>query len=72
MIYVFAECELDTCLYTVYRAGRLLRLRPKVYQQVLTYLLARLMHEAVHCVSSSAAFRSRIAATLRSRTTVAS
>jgi DNA-binding winged helix-turn-helix (wHTH) protein/predicted ATPase len=38
MIYVFADCELDTCLYTLHRDGRLLRLRPKVYQ-VLTYLL---------------------------------
>ena len=38
MIYVFADCQLDTCLYALYRAGRLWRLRPKVYR-VLTYLL---------------------------------
>lgn len=38
MIYVFADCELDTDLYTLHRAGQPVRLRPKVYQ-VLTYLL---------------------------------
>src|SRR5262245_26248397 len=38
MTYVFADCELDTRLYTLRRGERVLRLRPKVFQ-VLTYLL---------------------------------
>lgn len=39
MIYVFGHCTLDTSLYTLYRAGETVRLRPKVFQ-VLVYLLA--------------------------------
>lgn len=38
MTYVFADCLLDTQLYTLRRAGRVLQLRPKVFQ-TLTYLL---------------------------------
>ena len=39
MVYVFADCILDTRGYTLYQAGRRIRLRPKVYE-VLTYLMA--------------------------------
>jgi TolB-like protein/DNA-binding winged helix-turn-helix (wHTH) protein len=38
MIYVFGDCELDTCLYTLQRAGQTVRLRPKVFR-VCLYLL---------------------------------
>jgi DNA-binding winged helix-turn-helix (wHTH) protein/tetratricopeptide (TPR) repeat protein len=38
MLYVFADCLLDTRRYVLCRAGRCYRLRPKVFQ-VLTYLL---------------------------------
>src|SRR5262245_42784540 len=38
MWYTFADCELDTQLYTLQRAGQLLQLRPKVFQ-VLLYLV---------------------------------
>ncbi|MBI3326610.1 MAG: tetratricopeptide repeat protein [Nitrospinae bacterium] len=38
MIYVFGDCELDTCLYTLQRAGQTNRLRPKVFG-VCLYLL---------------------------------
>jgi TolB-like protein/DNA-binding winged helix-turn-helix (wHTH) protein/Flp pilus assembly protein TadD len=38
MIYAFDECELDTCLYTLQRAGQTIRLRPKVFRVGL-YLL---------------------------------
>jgi TolB-like protein len=38
MRYVFAECVLDTQLYTLHRAGIAIRLRPKVFH-VLQYLL---------------------------------
>lgn len=38
MVYLFADCTLDTNLYTLQRAGESLRLRPKVFQ-VLIYLL---------------------------------
>ena len=38
MTYVFADCVLETHLYTLRRAGRTLQLRPKVFQ-MLTYLL---------------------------------
>jgi TolB-like protein/DNA-binding winged helix-turn-helix (wHTH) protein len=38
MTYVFGDCELDTCLYTLRRAGRTIRLRPKVFR-VCLYLL---------------------------------
>jgi pentatricopeptide repeat protein len=38
MIYAFSDCELDTCLYTLQRAGQTLRLRPKVFR-VSLYLL---------------------------------
>jgi TolB-like protein/DNA-binding winged helix-turn-helix (wHTH) protein/Tfp pilus assembly protein PilF len=38
MIYVFGECTLDTCLYTLQRAGQTIRLRPKVFR-VCIYLL---------------------------------
>ncbi|MGH8065668.1 MAG: tetratricopeptide repeat protein [Candidatus Entotheonellia bacterium] len=38
MIYVFGECALDTCLYTLQRAGQTIRLRPKVFR-VCIYLL---------------------------------
>jgi DNA-binding winged helix-turn-helix (wHTH) protein/tetratricopeptide (TPR) repeat protein len=38
MRYTFADCELDTQLYTLRRSGHLLQLRPKVFQ-VLLYLV---------------------------------
>ena len=38
MIYAFGDCELDTCLYSLRRAGQTLRLRPKVFR-VCIYLL---------------------------------
>ena len=38
MRYVFADCELDTQLYTLRRAEAVIALRPKVFQ-VLWYLL---------------------------------
>lgn len=38
MIYVFGDCELDTCLYTLQRVGQTIRLRPKVFR-VCLYLL---------------------------------
>jgi TolB-like protein/DNA-binding winged helix-turn-helix (wHTH) protein/Tfp pilus assembly protein PilF len=38
MIYRFGECELDTNLYTLQRAGQTIRLRPKVFR-VCLYLL---------------------------------
>src|ERR671934_111568 len=39
MIYRFADCALDTQLYTLYRAGQSTRLAPKVFE-VLCYLIA--------------------------------
>ncbi len=38
MIYHFSDCELDTQLFTLKRAGKTLRMRPKVFQ-VLSYLV---------------------------------
>jgi TolB-like protein/DNA-binding winged helix-turn-helix (wHTH) protein len=38
MIYIFGDCELDTCLYTLQRAGQTVRLRPKVFR-VCLYLV---------------------------------
>jgi TolB-like protein/DNA-binding winged helix-turn-helix (wHTH) protein/Flp pilus assembly protein TadD len=38
MIYVFGDCELDTCLYALQRAEQTIRLRPKVFR-VCLYLL---------------------------------
>ena len=38
MIYVFSDCELDTCLYEFRKAGELLKLEPKVFD-VLVYLI---------------------------------
>jgi TolB-like protein/DNA-binding winged helix-turn-helix (wHTH) protein len=38
MKYVFGDCELDTSLYTLQRAGQTTRLRPKVFR-VCLYLL---------------------------------
>jgi TolB-like protein/DNA-binding winged helix-turn-helix (wHTH) protein len=38
MTYIFGDCELDTCLYTLHRAGQTIRLRPKVFR-VCLYLL---------------------------------
>lgn len=38
MRYVFADCELDTELFTLRRQGQLMRIRPKVFQ-ALHYLL---------------------------------
>jgi TolB-like protein/DNA-binding winged helix-turn-helix (wHTH) protein len=38
MDYVFGDCELDTCLYTLQRGGQTIRLRPKVFR-VCLYLL---------------------------------
>jgi TolB-like protein/DNA-binding winged helix-turn-helix (wHTH) protein len=38
MTYVFGDCELDTCLYSLRRAGQTIRLRPKVFR-VSLYLL---------------------------------
>ncbi|MGH8056199.1 MAG: winged helix-turn-helix domain-containing protein, partial [Candidatus Entotheonellia bacterium] len=35
MLYVFGDCELDTCLYTLQRAGQTSRLRPKVFRVCL-------------------------------------
>src|SRR5262249_52362082 len=39
MIYRFADCTLDTQLYTLQRAGQTTRLAPKVFE-VLCYLIA--------------------------------
>jgi len=39
MLYLFGECTLDTHRYELCRAGRVRRLRRKVFQ-VLAYLLA--------------------------------
>jgi TolB-like protein/DNA-binding winged helix-turn-helix (wHTH) protein len=38
MNYVFGACALDTCLYTLQRAGQTIRMRPKVFR-VCLYLL---------------------------------
>ena len=38
MIYRFADCVLDTQLYTLHRAGQSTRLAPKVFE-VLCYLI---------------------------------
>jgi len=38
MIYRFADCALDTQLYTLERAGQSTRLTPKVFE-VLCYLI---------------------------------
>src|SRR6266487_2669200 len=38
MTYVFGDCDLDTCLYSLRRAGQTIRLRPKVFR-VCLYLL---------------------------------
>lgn len=38
MIYVFGDCQLDTSLYSLERAGQTIRLRPKVFK-VCLYLL---------------------------------
>ena len=38
MIYRFADCVLDTQLYTLYRADQSTRLAPKVFE-VLCYLI---------------------------------
>jgi DNA-binding winged helix-turn-helix (wHTH) protein len=38
MFYIFGDCELDTDLYILRRAGQVVHLSPKVFQ-VLTYLL---------------------------------
>src|SRR5262245_32648897 len=43
MRYVFADCLLDTQLYTLSRAGRVIPLRPKAFQ-VLRYLLEQRDH----------------------------
>jgi DNA-binding winged helix-turn-helix (wHTH) protein len=43
MRYVFAECILDTRLYTLHREGTPVRLRPKAFQ-VLQYLLEQRDH----------------------------
>jgi DNA-binding winged helix-turn-helix (wHTH) protein len=43
MRYVFAECVLDTRIYTLHRAGMVIRLRPKVFH-VLQYLLEHRDH----------------------------
>jgi DNA-binding winged helix-turn-helix (wHTH) protein len=43
MRYVFAECILDTRLYTLHREGTTVRLRPKAFQ-VLQYLLEHRDH----------------------------
>jgi class 3 adenylate cyclase/DNA-binding winged helix-turn-helix (wHTH) protein/predicted ATPase len=40
MHYVFSDCELDTQLHLLWRAGRASRLRPKAFE-VLTYLVER-------------------------------
>jgi DNA-binding winged helix-turn-helix (wHTH) protein len=38
MVYRFGDCDLNTRLHALYRAGQLVRLRPKVWY-VLTHLL---------------------------------
>ncbi len=38
MIYAFSDCELDTQLYILRRAGQPVRVRPKVFE-VLCYLI---------------------------------
>ncbi len=43
MRYVFADCILDTRLYTLYRGGTAMRLRPKAFH-VLQYLLEHRDH----------------------------
>ncbi len=43
MRYVFAECILDTRLYTLCRGGTTMRLRPKAFH-VLQYLLEHRDH----------------------------
>ena len=43
MRYTFAECILDTRLYTLHREGTTVRLRPKAFQ-VLQYLLEHRDH----------------------------
>jgi DNA-binding winged helix-turn-helix (wHTH) protein len=43
MRYVFADCVLDTQLYTLHRAGTAIRLPPKVFH-VLQYLLEQRNH----------------------------
>jgi DNA-binding winged helix-turn-helix (wHTH) protein len=43
MRYLFADCVLDTQLYTLSRAGTPLPLRPKVFQ-VLCYLIEHRNH----------------------------
>jgi DNA-binding winged helix-turn-helix (wHTH) protein len=43
MRYVFADCILDTRLYTLYRGGTVIRLRPKAFH-VLQYLLEHRDH----------------------------
>jgi DNA-binding winged helix-turn-helix (wHTH) protein len=43
MRYVFADCLLDTQLYTLSRAGRVIPLRPKAFH-VLRYLLEHRDH----------------------------
>src|SRR5262249_116642 len=43
MRYVFADCLLDTQLYTLYRAGLPISLRPKAFE-VLGYLLEHRDH----------------------------
>ncbi len=43
MRYVFAECVLDTQLYSLYRAGTTVQLRPKAFH-VLQYLLEHRDH----------------------------
>jgi len=44
MRYTFAECILDTRLYTLHRQGTTVRLRPKAFQ-VLQYLLEHRDHD---------------------------
>src|SRR5262245_55958579 len=41
MIYRFGDCELDTNLYTLQRAGQTIRLRPKVFRVCLFLLQHR-------------------------------
>jgi DNA-binding winged helix-turn-helix (wHTH) protein len=43
MRYVFADCILDTRLYTLHRGGTAMRLRPKAFH-VLQYLLEHRDH----------------------------
>ena len=43
MRYIFADCILDTRLYTLHRGGTAVRLRPKAFQ-VLQYLLEHRDH----------------------------